>query len=98
VSQSLAMLNDDFVIEQAGAFAARVMREAPDRVTQIERAFQLALARKPGSDEVTWAGELLDKQAERFRKSPMTAGEAAEKSLGHLCQMLLNTNEFLYIH
>src|SRR5262249_13609302 len=44
--QSLAMLNDPFVLEQAEQFAGRVVQTAGDsRGRQIELAFRLALAR-----------------------------------------------------
>ncbi len=43
VSQSLTLLNDDFVIEQSQAFAARVAREAAGRDAQISRAFEISL-------------------------------------------------------
>jgi hypothetical protein len=97
VSQSLTLLNDDFVVEQAGAFASRVEREAENTNDRIVRAFQIALARKPLPSETSWAHELLDHQAERYLKTPMPPPQAAHQALVHLCQMLFNTSEFLYI-
>ncbi len=97
VSQSLSMLNDDFVIEQAVAFATRVKHEATETRQQIERAFEIALGRLPDPEEASWAGELIERQSQRYQRSPMPAAEASQKALAHLCQMLLNTNEFLYV-
>ena len=97
VSQSLTMLNDDFVKEQAAEFAALVRKDASERKDQISRAFRVALSREPVESETAWAIELLDRQTERYQQMPMSPMEAAEKALAHLCQMLLNTNEFLYI-
>ena len=97
VSQSLTMLNDDFVKEQATEFAAVVRRDASERNDQIARVFRVALAREPAEAEAAWATELLDHQTQRYQQTPMPPAEAAEKALAHLCQMLLNTNEFLYI-
>lgn len=97
VSQSLTMLNDDFVKEQAAEFAALVRRDASERKDQVARAFRVALAREPAEAEVAWATDLLDRQTQRYQQAPMPPAEAAEKALAHLCQMLLNTNEFLYI-
>ncbi|MBI3839449.1 MAG: PSD1 domain-containing protein [Planctomycetia bacterium] len=97
VSQSLTMLNDDFVFQQAGAFAKRVKQDATEERRQIEQAFRIALARVPDETEVHWAADLLRQQTERYAKTPMPPAEAAERALAHLCQMLLNTNEFLYI-
>jgi hypothetical protein len=97
VSQSLTLLNDDFVIEQAAAFATRVERDAVDTRGQIGRAFQIALSRKPSEVEMQWANQLLERQTERYRQKPVAPAEAAHQALAHLCQMLISTNEFLYI-
>ncbi|HTM55035.1 MAG TPA: DUF1553 domain-containing protein, partial [Pirellulales bacterium] len=96
VSQSLTLLNDDFVLEQARAFASRIEREAENTNDRIVRAFQIALSRKPLPSETSWAHELLDHQAERYLKTAPPP-EAAHQALSHLCQMLFNTSEFLYI-
>ncbi len=97
VAQSLTMLNDEFVIEQSQRFAVRVMREAAEPAQRIGRAFLIALARPPSEEEATWAADLLRKQTERYASQSTPPDEVALKVLGHLCQMLLNTNEFLYL-
>ncbi len=97
VSQSLTLLNDDFVIDEASAFAARLEREGGATPEQIARAFQIALARQPAAEEAPWASELLQRQTERYRQMNVPPAEAAHKALAHLCQMLFNTNEFLYV-
>ena len=97
VSQSLTLLNDDFVIEQAAAFATRLERGAGDTNEQTTRAFQIALSRKPSDVEMQWARQLLEQQTKRYLKKPVAPAEAAHQSLAHLCQMLISTNEFLYI-
>jgi hypothetical protein len=97
VSQSLSLLNDDFVIEQSSHFARRLEREAVDPEQRIARAFLVALAREPSDDERTWARELFQQQSERYRQTSLPVAEVEHKALAHVCQMLLNTNEFLYI-
>jgi hypothetical protein len=98
VLQSLSMLNDAFVLEQADHFAARVAREAggADAAT-IDRAFRLALAREPGPAEIDWSADLLARHQARYEASGVSGDEARHRALAHLCQMLLNTNEFLYV-
>jgi cytochrome c553 len=50
--QALTLLNDDFVAEQAGYFAARVEEAAgADAARRVERAFQIAFARPPDAEE-----------------------------------------------
>ncbi len=79
--QSLALLNNDFMLRQSVHFADRVQREAGDNVeAQIRRAFVVAFARQPSANE-------LD-AAKRFLK---------DNKLPQLCRMLLNANEFVYI-
>ena len=104
VSQSLALLNGRFAFEQARSFARRVERAAGTKTpNQIDAAFHIALARLPSVDEARLAANLLQEQASKHRgqseastSKKMTERAAAEAALTDLCQMLLNTNEFLY--
>jgi len=100
--QSLTMLNDAFVLEQSDHFAARVVTAAgptPDK--RVDMAFRIALARKATAPELEWGIALVQRQTERYLKQnspPLAPEQAAQKALASLCQMLLNTNEFLYVH
>ena len=79
--QSLALLNNDFMLRQAGHWARRLEREAgPDPAAQVLRAYRLALAREPDGAEAAAAVALVN-----------SAG------LPQFCRMLLNTNEFLFV-
>ena len=49
--QALALLNDAFVIQQAGHFAARLRTMSDDPRRRIEAAFALAFGRPPRADE-----------------------------------------------
>lgn len=111
VSQSLALLNDEMVLEWARAMAGRVLNDAglsPD--AQIQRAFRLALGREADSNEMSIARKFLDRHATllsaRFAsgESPLLPGnfpEGADRAqavaLVDLCHVLLNSNEFLYL-
>ena len=79
--QSLALLNNDFMLRQAGHWARRLEREAGgDPAAQVRRGFALALARQPDDAEVAAAVKLVER-----------AG------LVQFCRMLLNANEFVYV-
>ena len=79
--QSLALLNNDFMLRQSGQWAQRIEREAgADPATQIRRAYSLALAREPDDTELAAAVALVQ-----------SAG------LPQLCRMLFNTNEFVTV-
>ena len=89
VLQSLALLNSQFVVSQAGLLAGRVRGWAGgDPASQIRWAYRLTLAREPADDELAACRQFLDDQAP----------DAAENNaLRDLCQMLLCTNEFLFV-
>jgi hypothetical protein len=95
VLQSLAMLNDDFVVEQAGRFAATVAQLPVEQ--QVTAIFRRAVARVPSAQESAWSDELLARQFSRYRPQCETDSAARQQALAHLCQMVLNTSEFLYV-
>ena len=79
--QSLALLNNDFMLKQSEYFAERVETEAVNNsAAQVTRAFQLVFSRKPSPTEATAAATLLQ-----------------TRGLIQLCRMLLNANEFVYV-
>ena len=80
--QALLLMNNAFVIEQAGHFAERLKKEAGASVAaQVDRAWQLALSRQPLESERSQAVQFVNDNA---------GGLAA------LCQALFNLNEFVY--
>ncbi len=101
VTQSLTMLNDAFVLEQADAFAERVLAESggggSDPGNAIDLAFRLALTRPPTPEEQQWSAELLHRQQDRARAGGAGAEDARRQSFAQLCHVLLNSSEFLYV-
>ena len=92
------MLNGSFAMKRARRFASRVRSETPggDQATRIDRAFRLALSRSPTEEEQGLAIELLRRQAVALSGAKNTNGSTG-RPLEHLCHMLLNTSEFLYV-
>ena len=81
--QALLLMNNRFINMQAELFAERVRREAgADIGGQVERAFELALARPPSVYESDKAREFV-------------AGN--DEGLADLCRTLFNLNEFAYL-
>jgi hypothetical protein len=79
--QALALLNNEFMVEQASRFAARLEREVPgDEKPQIVRAHALAFGRAADEDEVGYGVAFVK-----------------EYGLNQYCLVLFNANEFLYI-
>jgi hypothetical protein len=97
--QSLTMLNGQFASEQAEAFAGRVIAAAgADESRRIELAFKIALGRLPMPEEIDLTRALMSKQRERLAAQPgASAEQAPDLAFVHVCHMLLNTNEFLYV-
>jgi cytochrome c553 len=99
VSQSLLLLNSAFAFEQAELFAFRVRQQAGrDERQRVELSFRLALTRRPTEEEVKLSLKLLTRQAGIYQsQETIDAQQATDKALVNLCQMLINTNEFLYV-
>jgi hypothetical protein len=102
--QALAMLNDRVALDWARAFAGRVLAEKDP----VDAAFRLAYSRQPDGWEKDTAATFLEKQRRVIAARP--AGEklalpetvpagvepAAAAAFVDFCQMLLNSNEFVY--
>ncbi len=113
-TQSLMLLNSDFILQQSNYMAARIRKEAAgDPTAQVHSAWQLAFARAPLPKELETALAFLAAQsAPTAAPAPatVTAGaggamppaaappaEPPVDALASLCQILLSTNEFLYV-
>jgi mono/diheme cytochrome c family protein len=80
--QALLLMNNAFVMRQAKFFAQRVMSEAgAGTADQVERAYQIALARPPSEFEKAKAVEFI---------------QGSPYGLVDFCQTLFNLNEFVY--
>ncbi|MFM8413872.1 MAG: DUF1553 domain-containing protein, partial [Planctomycetota bacterium] len=79
--QALALLNNGFMVVQAGQFAERVAREAGgDPAAQVERGFALALGRAPDAEEREALVEIV-----------------RAHGLANACRTILNLNEFSFV-
>ncbi len=98
VTQALAMMNSDFVREQARFLADRVAAEAAEsREQQIITAYEIVLGRVPDDGELRLCTSLLQRQSERFASLDEAPISADRLALAQLCHTLLNTSEFLYL-
>ena len=104
--QSLLLLNDEFLVQQAGFLAERLVREAAAIEAQVDLAFELLFASPPNPGERTACQQFVSSQAEYFKTSGDKAWlesvaknpQAAEvRALASLCQTLLCSNRFLYV-
>ena len=112
-TQSLLLMNSQFILDQAARFARRLRAEAgDDRNRQVKRAWQLAFSRGPTDAELRDALEFVSRQVNELQvapEKPDQKGKPDEKAkqtakptpelqaLTDLCQALLSANEFLYV-
>ena len=97
ITESLAMMNGKFSVEQAAHFASRVRgltagSEKNDVAAWVEIAFRLALARPVTDEEIELGRRLITEQIAGYREQEKFSGEEGERALQNLCHMLLNTN------
>lgn len=79
--QSLSMLNDRFVFEQAEHFATRLIEaDKEDLRQQVKMAYRLAYGRDPTESEAKLSVRFIEQQ-----------------SLPQFCRAVFNTNAFLYV-
>jgi hypothetical protein len=111
-TQSLMLMNSQFMLDQAARFAQRLQKEAgDDRARQITLGWQFAFSHSPTQAELNDASDFLSRQVDQLKAAG--EGKAAEKkdektkappkpapelqALTDLCQSLLSANEFLYV-
>jgi hypothetical protein len=94
-SQALTLLNSDFLVRQADAFAARVLREAP--TNPAGHAVRLALGRPATPREKEALTAFLRDQTARHAAAPAGQADAVPRATADLCHMLLGANEFVYV-
>lgn len=90
-TQSLMMMNSEFIDRQASLFADRLRAERPgDRDAQLSRGLELVLCRPPSTAEVADLGRMIEELRAEDGLDDREAFEAA-------CVLLLNLNEFLHV-
>ena len=86
--QQLFVLNSDFIIEQAKAFAKQVTGEHDELSEQVNFAYRLAFGRLPSEGELKLAEAYLG--AEKEKDDKLSRWE-------QYCQALLASNELMYL-
>jgi hypothetical protein len=105
----MSMLNGKVSLEWAQAFAGRILKDSADAPAQIDEAFRLAYGRHPDGFEKDTVQTFFQKQSKLLAER-VGAGETLAlpsvmpdgydpikgAALVDFCQMLLNSNEFVY--
>jgi mono/diheme cytochrome c family protein len=112
-TQSLILMNGDFILKHAGVFAQRVKRETPPDFAQETIASFVSQAGRPLLQQIAFAWTIAYQRpitpeelslACRFASSQLAylrshriSGNHEQIVLTNLCQQLLSSNEFLYV-
>jgi len=104
-SQALHLMNSDLVRENARFMAGRIADAVGDQPdAQVERAYLLALARKPTAEELRAAREAMERaipewtrKLEAEKPAEPVASRARWLALATICHTLMNSAEFLYL-
>ncbi|WP_145091233.1 PSD1 and planctomycete cytochrome C domain-containing protein [Anatilimnocola aggregata] len=95
--QSLYLLNNEFVNQQAAKLAERLVRETSDPSARTERAFALTLGRPPTDIEQAATRDWFAALEKEFDLTSTPANERPQQALTSLARVLFRMNEFLYV-
>lgn len=96
-AQALALLNDPFVLQQAGVWADRlVARSDVSVVARVDFMFQVALSRPPSPDERDRFERTVAQLAE-LHQSPSPSVLQSRAVWQDLAHAMFNLKEFIYI-
>ena len=81
LAEALSLLNSNFVVEQAGYFTERLIKEAgKDANGQVQLAFRLTCGREPDQQELAASVDFIK-----------------ARNLTLFCRVMLNANEFVFV-
>ena len=92
--QALALMNSSHVREYANAFARRIRPSADVTLDDaVHSAWSIALAREPDQSEVNSAINFIRSQAKQHESTQ----DPLQSAVTDFCQVLMSSNEFLYL-
>jgi mono/diheme cytochrome c family protein len=107
-TQSLLLMNNEFVTDSAAAFAQRVLQIAgKDVVGQVRLAWKIVYVAEPSPEELSGAAQYVLDQSLHYATHPPTPDPSQKKpppkpdpqleALTTFCHALLSSNRFLYV-
>lgn len=101
-TQSLALLNNQFVHDRSQHLAELILVDSTETTEQAQRVWSAILRRTPSRSELAASVQHLDKQRAAFAEQVelLPAGDkrtSEQLALASLCHVLLNSNEFIYV-
>ena len=97
--QALYVMNSPFVLEQAKAFAAQLMgMKTLSEADRVKLAYMKAYSRPATADEAQKCQNFLSKYADSLSPGEPDAAKRRQKAWESLTQIILASNEFLYVN
>ena len=96
--QALYVMNSPFVQEQAMAFAQDTLKSGSTDGERINHAYRKAYSRSATAAEIANASAFLTRYADALTASMPDAAKRQTKAWQSLCQVLLASNEFIYVN
>ena len=104
-TQSLLMMNSELLLTYSRHFAEQLSQRTSDQTEQVDAAWQAVYCRHPSADEQEVTLQFLAEQRSVFEQQTAykssdgkpPAKSAEVESLAVMCQMLMGSNEFLYV-
>jgi hypothetical protein len=90
-SQALVLMNNPFVVEQAGVWGKRMAEEKGPARERVTRMYLTAFSRPPSDAELAQALSFLEEQKRRY------PADAEAKAWGDLAHVLINLKEFIFV-
>ena len=97
-AQSLILMNDPFVIQQAEAWASKLQDIDISTEVKLIHMYETAFGRLPTEEESQSARQFLKEQKRAHSKRAEGSEETDRSAWADLCHILFNVKEFTYIH
>ncbi len=96
-AQSLILLNDPFVIDQAEKWAKRLIETVPDPQKRLQTAFRAATGRLPTESELVELSLFVESQAALLGVPPQEVA-SSKPVWTDTCHVIFNLKEFIYLN
>ncbi|MBT5926057.1 MAG: DUF1553 domain-containing protein, partial [Verrucomicrobia bacterium] len=97
-AQSLILMNDPFVLEQAKSWAEHLMTLNVSVEAKLTHMYESAFGRMPTNGERESARQFLQDQQSAHAQIEADSEKAQISAWADLCHILFNVKEFIYIH
>ena len=96
--QALYMMNSPFVMDQSKAFAEELQKPGKTDADRINEAYWRAFGRAASPTEITRATAFLTRYQTALSRTVPDASKRQQIAWQSLCQVILASNEFIYVN